>query len=969
MKLRTKLVVSVISIAILAGMLLFAGAYVILTRNFTHLEKEEMLRDIERVNRAIESRLSSLSATVIDWSAWDETYDYVGQPHQQYIEDNLSDSVFEYMHINLIAIIGQNGDIVTGKSYDLANHQEVPFSAAMQTLLAASAISRHATPESSYQGFLRSPDGPLLFASYPILTSEGEGPVRGTLIMACYLDQRMLQELSEITLLPISMNLLSSGDGGGPTPSNTTTVSLAGNRLIAGRTYIADELGNPYVELVIELPRSIYIHGTASLLWLGLGIAAGTVVFAALGLFALDRLLLNRLAGITDAVDSIGKGKNLALRVPEQGRDEIRELSANLNFLLDSLELSQGLLGESLERFQMANRATSDAIWEWNLKTNAFWGNDQFFKLFGYSTEETGNIIEAWLSHIHGEDRPRIWRGVNQAIECGDEIWADHYRFLRKDGSLADIEDRGYIMRGAGEEPVRMIGAMQDVTGRNKTQREYRTLFSEMLEGFALHEIICDEHGRPVDYRFLQINPAFERMTGLKAEDILGKTVLELLPGTEKHWIETYGQVALTGQPVHFDHYSGKFGRHFEVTAFRPAPGQFACMFTDVTERKLAEAEARQLREKAEVSNRLAVIGEMAAGIAHEINNPLTGVIGFSELLLSENLPPEIRENVQIIADSGRRMKNIIKRMLMFSRQTKPMRTSVNIHDLIDSTLEIRAYVLKTGNIEVVKRYDSGLPWVTVDPGQIQQVLLNLIINAEYAINKAGDRGTLTITTRRGEGYVEIVVKDDGIGMTSETRAKLFQPFFTTKEVGEGTGLGLSLSRSILLEHGGSIDVLSQPGEGTELTILLPVTSQDEKIMEPPPPAYHSSPEGFKPLRVMVVDDEEGVRRLIRTILEQNGHAVEAFDDPVQALAELDEKCFDIVLLDVRMPKMGGVEFFTRAMRKNPELSGRVIFITGDTLGAGVREFLEKNLLPYVNKPFDSSTLMAAVNSLSKSVL
>jgi signal transduction histidine kinase len=252
---------------------------------------------------------------------------------------------------------------------------------------------------------------------------------------------------------------------------------------------------------------------------------------------------------------------------------------------------------------------------------------------------------------------------------------------------------------------------------------------------------------------------------------------------------------------------------------------------TDISARKksetdllIAQAKQKQLEEKAEINSRLAAVGEMAAGIAHEINNPLTSVLGFSQLLLEkQNIPEDIKEDLGIIADGSRRVSDIVKRLLTFARQTKPIRTLTNLNELIDNTVKLREYVLNTANITVVTRFDPGLPRSVVDPGQMQQVFLNLIVNAEQAMKKAHEKGTLTITSEEKENHIYISFQDDGPGIAKENLGHLFEPFFTTKDVGEGTGLGLSLSRSIILEHGGKISVENEPGRGATFIMELPI--------------------------------------------------------------------------------------------------------------------------------------------------
>lgn len=381
----------------------------------------------------------------------------------------------------------------------------------------------------------------------------------------------------------------------------------------------------------------------------------------------------------------------------------------------------------------------------------------------------------------------------------------------------------------------------------------------------------------------------------------------------------------------------------------------------DITTRKQEEQEKQQLRDKAEMSSRLATVGEMAAGIAHEINNPLTGVIGFSQMLMQEDVSPEIKEQLKIINDGSQRVKEIVRRMLTFARQTKPVKTSINVHELIDNTLEIRGYVLKTANIKVIKDYDPDLPWITADPGQLQQVFLNIIVNAEYAMKKAHGKGSITITTSKTDDHIRLIFKDDGPGMTEEVKTKLFQPFYTTKDPGEGTGLGLSMSRAIILEHNGTIEVVSKPSIGTTFVIELPFAPLSESTEKPPvkTPAPKASK---RKARVLVVDDEPAIRSLIKTILTRKGHTVEETGKPDEVFIKLEQASYDIILLDIRMPGMSGIELYKNVIKKYPKLGDRFVFITGDTSDSETMAFLNYQNLSYIAKPFSREALEEKVN-------
>ena len=222
------------------------------------------------------------------------------------------------------------------------------------------------------------------------------------------------------------------------------------------------------------------------------------------------------------------------------------------------------------------------------------------------------------------------------------------------------------------------------------------------------------------------------------------------------------------------------------------------------------------------LSDRLASIGELAAGIAHELNNPLTSVVGFSQLILEGEVPPEIRDDLTVVNNEAQRAAKIVKNLLTFARKHSPVKQSNQINDCINEVLSLRAYELKCQNIKVISRLDADLPRVMFDYFQMQQVFINLIINAEFFMVRAHNGGTLIITTEKSDGIIRISIADDGPGITQDDLNHLFSPFFTTKEVGKGTGLGLSICHGIISEHGGKIFARSETGKGATFIIELP---------------------------------------------------------------------------------------------------------------------------------------------------
>ncbi|APV43847.1 PAS domain S-box-containing protein [Dehalogenimonas formicexedens] len=586
--------------------------------------------------------------------------------------------------------------------------------------------------------------------------------------------------------------------------------------------------------------------------------------------------------------------------------------------------------------------------------------NDKFESIYGWSRLDLTDV-ETFFDKVYPNPtyRTEIKQRVLADIATGD-AQRMHWEDL---GIVTSSGERRFI--SAANIPLfdqnLMISTVQDTTARKKAEEE-TWLRAHVLDTVS-DSVFLSEPGGTI----LFLNEKAWETRGYSRDELLGKNIKILRPPEDAgDWDRRRAEVIEHGEQTYESIHQRKDGSVFPIEVHARSLNYdgktlILSVVRDTTNRKQQEIEKQQLSDKAEMSSRLAAVGEMAAGIAHEINNPLTGVIGFSELLLGEkNLPDNIRENIAIINEGSQRVKDIVSRMLTFARQAKPQKSAVDITELIQNTLELRSYVLRTANIEVIKEYEPDLPWVVVDPGQLQQVFLNLIVNAEYAMKKAHDRGRLVIKTENHSNHIRISFRDDGPGMSQEVMAKLFQPFFTTKETGEGTGLGLSLSFGIIKEHGGQITAESIPGHGATFNIELPLSQLiSEPVFEPTTQNIILTMK--KTIRVLVVDDEPYVRTLIKSILKSDVFLVDECDRPNKVLEALENNEYDVIMLDIRMPEMSGIELLERISLKWPDRANHVIVITGDASDLITKNFLESREIPYVTKPFTRKTIEEAV--------
>ena len=452
-----------------------------------------------------------------------------------------------------------------------------------------------------------------------------------------------------------------------------------------------------------------------------------------------------------------------------------------------------------------------------------------------------------------------------------------------------------------------------------------------------------------------------------------------------------------------------------EVTASAAvveATGQvrIEALMRDVSDRKKLEDQSRDLYHQLLQAEKMAALGTTISGVAHELNNPLATILTWSERLAERDLDASTRRGVDTILHEAERAARIVRNLLTFARKRHTTRTMVDINQVVRETLSLRAYEQRVTNISVIDALASGIPSVFADPHQIQQVLLNLVINAEQAMLTSNGRGTMMVRTWQDPERESIVleVNDDGPGVAEDVRTKIFDPFFTTKEVGKGTGLGLTVAYAIVEEHGGRMWLVSTPGAGASFYVELPVAGgrlkaiapgeledvraagvavPDLAAMEEPAPAHRTgagiagaevfgSSRNPTPRRqivpppeiagaarldspaVLIVEDETALASAMAEAFADAGFLVDRAGDGEEAMARLDGGQYDLIISDLKMPRMDGIQLLGALRAQHPEMAGHIMFVTGDVIGTDAERFLADSRCRWLAKPFRLSELL-----------
>ena len=485
--------------------------------------------------------------------------------------------------------------------------------------------------------------------------------------------------------------------------------------------------------------------------------------------------------------------------------------------------------------------------------------------------------------------------------------------------------------------------------------------FTSAVMNAALDCIVAvDAYGVIVEF-----NPAAERTFRLARADAIGRSLADtIIPHAYRDAHEAGMARLAAGEPPRM------VGQRIEIEGLR-ADGEvfplelaivrtsgagdalFVAYMRDITAQKLAEAELERSRDALHQAEKLAALGSLLAGVSHELNNPLSAVIGQAVMLEEDTVGTPLAERARKIRAAAERCGKIVQTFLAMARQGKPHRSRVDINQLVRGVLDLTDYGLRTNGVEVRLDLASDLPELMADVDLLHQVFANLIVNAQQALESQAGARRLEVSTRydRERDLVSIRVSDNGPGVPAEIARRIFDPFFTTKPTGQGTGVGLSFSLGVIKAHGGQLRLMPSD-EGAAFEIELP-----SHPAAPQPADGQAAIRPAKGGRALVVDDETTVSETLAELLARQGFEVSTAVDGEAAKQALEGETFDIILSDLRMPGLDGPGLFAWLRASRPELCGRVGFVTGDTLGAGAARFLEESGRPHLEKPFTPASV------------
>lgn len=557
----------------------------------------------------------------------------------------------------------------------------------------------------------------------------------------------------------------------------------------------------------------------------------------------------------------------------------------------------------------------------------------------------------------------------NHARVCAGEPVSWEFDVVGLAGTRRRMETHAVPLPGP-DGALQQLAVTRDVTERREAEERLRQ--SEALLAAFMKNAPVGMYLKDADGRYLLLNPEMGKVFGRPVEEVVGRTAAELfgpeeaamIAGHDRRIMETGRARSVEEHLPGHDSYEWSMVLRFPVSLAGERPTRIGGFDIDVTERKRTELELARSRDMLHQSEKMTALGSLLAGVSHELNNPLSVVLTLSQLLEAQLAGTPLAERAGKIADAAGRCAKIVGSFLAMARQKAPARARVDLNDVVRSALDLAGFALRAADVAVVRELDPDLPAVEADGDQLAQVVLNLLVNAQHALEEKSGERVLTVRTEadRRRRTVSLSVGDNGPGVPLELRRRVFEPFFTSKPQGRGTGIGLTISLGLVEAHGGTLRLADPQGEGACFVIELPVATarmerEEAGALIDPSPGTGSA---------LVVDDDPEVGDALAELLTREHYRVQVARSGAEAQTFLAERRFDVVLSDLRMPGLDGRALLEWIERERPDQVERLAFVTGDTLGAATSGFLARAGRPVLEKPFSGEALRRLLAELRR---
>jgi PAS domain S-box-containing protein len=587
-----------------------------------------------------------------------------------------------------------------------------------------------------------------------------------------------------------------------------------------------------------------------------------------------------------------------------------------------------------------------------------------------HASQAFADLFGIPLAELPGQDIGRFYVDLEdraRLVAALDRNGAVHgFELLqrRADGTVFPTALTSRVIEFQGTRAI--VSAILDLSEQKRQEAEIARQREALRESEQRFRTIAEAHPVPVlivrraDRRILHASRPLVELLRVTPAEVRELTSRDIFANPEER--QRIGRALREDRTV----------QDFEITMRRPDGSLFPAAITarpiryqgedaavfgvvDLTEPKRQEAEIARQREALHQSEKLNALGSLLANVAHELNNPLSVVVGYATMLRDQAPDPATRERAVKVQAAAERCARIVRTFLAMARRKPEAWGPVAMNQVVESALEVAGYGLRTADVEVVLDLAPDLPPALGDGDQLTLVLMNLIVNAQHALQTRPPPRRLEITTRERDGRVQVELADNGPGIPAEIAARIFEPFFTTKPQGAGTGIGLSVCQGIVSAHKGEIAVASQPSGGALFTVSLPATEG-----RPAAAPAREMPREIRG-RILVVEDEAEIAQMVAEILGRDGHEVILAGSGREALARLEGAPVDLIISDVRMPDLDGPGLHGELTARSPALARRVMFMTGDVLTPETGSFLRGIALPVLEKPLDPYDLRLKV--------